>query len=518
MTALFALFIRSVRDDLRSKSLLWARIGIAFAILFSIFKTRIIHQSGGAPGLAFFSSVVWMNFFVICIAGLSYFSSSVTEEKEEGTLGLLRMTDLSPFAILLGKSTSRLIGGLLLLLVQVPFAMLAITMGGIGHDQVLKCYAVLGAFLFFACNIGLLGSVIGRNTGFAAVVSGTAGAAYLLWPMALNGVLTEAFRRKGIVTSSLTQNLEKAEPIFFTPSVIGDVLSTGGGPIAIASPVLALVGGGIGAFLLARIFFERFCSEESSLVRQLPSTLNRHPSLASSIRRSRPGRPWGDAVAWRDFYYLHGGSRGLFIKVVLYGGLFSWFAVSIFDRGSASVFFGIKDFFSMVLPVALFLAAFESLFSTSRIYRLERRNKTLSSLYLLPQDIDDLIRSKRRAVLLTLAPAFFFIVPSALVLIGPFLQNLPPNSLHWVLQGAAFVVAQIFLTHYLVAFFSLKMKWGGLPLALVLWWIATMFAFSFTFTIFWEIALFILIIASTAIAFALRRAFRRQLTAAAQTE
>jgi hypothetical protein len=518
MAALFALFVRSVREDLRSKSLLWARIGIAVAILFSIFKTRLFHQSGGAPGLAFFSSLVWMNFFVICIAGLSYFSSSITEEKEEGTLGLLRMTDLSPFAILLGKSTSRLIGGLLLLLVQLPFAMLAITMGGVAQDQVLKCYAVLGAFLFFACNIGLLGSVIGRNTGFAAAASGAAGAAYLLWPMALNGILTEAFRQKAILTSGLMKGLEKAEPIFYTPSVIGEVLATGGGPVAIASPILALLGGGIGAFVLARIFFERFCSEEFSLVRQLPSSVNRPPSLGALIRRSRPVRPWRDAVAWRDFYYLHGGPRGLFIKGILYSGLFCWFAVSLLGRGWASVFFGIEEFFSAVLPVALFLGAFESLFSTSRIYRLEQRNKTLSSLYLLPQDIDDLIRSKRRAVLLTLAPAFFFAVAATLVLIGPFFRNLPPESLIWVLQGAAFVIAQIFLTHYLVAFFSLKMKWGGLPLALVLWWITTMFAFWFTFMIFRMFALFILIVASTVIAGALRAAFRKRLTAAAQTE
>src|SRR5688500_17028932 len=123
LRALLALFARSVREDTRSKALFWARVGIAAAVLFAMFRARIFIGAGGAPGLAFFSSVVWMNFVFVCIAGVSYFASSITEEKEEGTLGLLRMTDLSPVAILLGKSTSRLLGGLLLLLVQVPFVL-----------------------------------------------------------------------------------------------------------------------------------------------------------------------------------------------------------------------------------------------------------------------------------------------------------------------------------------------------------------------------------------------------------
>ena len=72
-----------------------------------------------------------MNFLIICFAAISYFSAAITEEKEEGTLGMLQLTKLSPFSILLGKSTSKMIGGLLVLLVQVPFAMFAITLGGV---------------------------------------------------------------------------------------------------------------------------------------------------------------------------------------------------------------------------------------------------------------------------------------------------------------------------------------------------------------------------------------------------
>jgi ABC-type transport system involved in cytochrome c biogenesis permease component len=515
MVALLALFIRSVRDDLRSKSLLWARIGIACAILFTIFKTRITFQFGGAPGLAFFSSVVWTNFYIICIAGVSYFSSSVTEEKEEGTLGLLRMTDLSPFAILLGKSTSRLVGGLLLLLVQLPFVMLAITMGGVALDQVILCYALLVAFLFFACNVGLLGSVIGRRTGSAAAASGVLGIIYLIWPW-ITGLIVAGFLQGGNPAPGLRQFVASASSIFFTPSVMGGVLR--GGPVAVGAPILALLGGGLGAFLLARFCFERFCGEESDAARPAIRSGNHGAGRTSSARVSRRGRAWEDAVAWRDFHYLHGGPRMLVIKFLLYAGILAWFARTAFGSGFARSYFDIRDFFSIVLPFAFAATVFESLFSTSRIYRLERRNRTLASLYLLPQDIDALIRSKRRAVLLTLIPAASFVGLSCFVLFDSFLRYLNAEALVWIIQGLAFAVAQVFLLHYLVALFSLKMKWGGLPLALVLWWLGTTFVSSIFLMLLRMAGLFFLIIASVVIAIFVRMAFRRRLIAAVADE
>src|SRR5437660_990082 len=147
--ALFALFTRSLRDDTRSRAMVWSRAGMAGAILFVMFQFHAM-RFFGAAGRDFFASVVTLNAILICIAMLSYFAGAITEEKEDGTLGLLRMTNLNPLTILLGKSTSRLCGGLLLLLVQFPFSLLAVTLGGLRWGQVSACYAILGAFLFFA--------------------------------------------------------------------------------------------------------------------------------------------------------------------------------------------------------------------------------------------------------------------------------------------------------------------------------------------------------------------------------
>ena len=74
-------------------------------------------------------------------------------------LGLLRMTDLNSIAILLGKSTSRLVGAFLMLVVQLPFILLAVTLGGVGLIQILAAYSSLLAYLFLVCNLALLCSV-----------------------------------------------------------------------------------------------------------------------------------------------------------------------------------------------------------------------------------------------------------------------------------------------------------------------------------------------------------------------
>jgi len=129
-----ALFERSLRLETRSALICWSRAGLLVVILLVLYTIQSLARIGwyGAPGLHFLQELVWVNLVFITLAGLSYFASAITEEKEEMMLGLLRMTDLNPVAILLGKSTSRLVGALLLLLVQAPFILLAVALAARG--------------------------------------------------------------------------------------------------------------------------------------------------------------------------------------------------------------------------------------------------------------------------------------------------------------------------------------------------------------------------------------------------
>jgi hypothetical protein len=504
LSPLLALFGRSLRDDTRSKTLLWARVGIAAAVLFAILRAHTSFFTGGAPGLRFFSAVVTMNFIFICAAGMSYFASAITEEKEEGTLGMLRMTDLSPVAILLGKSTSRLAGGFLLLLVQVPFVMLAITLGGVRLDQVIGCYALLGAFLFFACNAGLLGSVLSPRTGVAALVTALITLGYLSWPVLL-----------AQVPSPWQSQFSDLVQFFATPGLLMQVLDNRGAAIPIGGGVFVLLGGGIAAFLAAWGLFDRFSEDEGAR----SPVVNPGGRPRQSLLRARPSRAWSDAICWRDFYYLHGGARVAFLKSAAYLAGAIWLAVEFGPpSGGRRQEYYVTAYFAMLLGFSSAVVIFESLFATSRIYRLERKERTLSSLMILPSYYDALLKSKRRAVLLSLLPGLSIMAVSAMFLFGPFMAELRPGYVIWFAQGAGYLVAQLYFNHYLVAWFSLRMKWGGLPLALAISWLGNSLAAFVAALMFQFAAVFVLIIATVVATVAMRNAFRQRLEAAATEE
>ena len=99
---LLALFIRSLREDSRLKLTYFARVGLVLVILLFMFSVEA--ESGGrnGPGLTFFSMVITIDCVFIVLAGCGWFASSITEEKEEMTLGLLRMTNLNPVGFISG--------------------------------------------------------------------------------------------------------------------------------------------------------------------------------------------------------------------------------------------------------------------------------------------------------------------------------------------------------------------------------------------------------------------------------
>lgn len=478
MAALSALFIRSLRDDMRSKALLWTRTGLAIAVLFAVFKARVF-RFGTASGLDFFETLVWMNAVFIVVAGLSYFASAITEEKEEGTLGLLRMTDLSPLSILLGKSTSRFVGGALMLLVQFPFALLAITLGGVHISQVTGSYALLVALLFFACNAGLLASVISRRGGVAGVWSGIFMAAW-------------------------------AGTRF--PGEFDRLLSVAGTQSSIRVPCLWLICGGLLAFVLSLALFNRFCTEAGE---GAPSRPARKKAGGGATATGNPRRASGDAIAWRDFHFFHGGTRAVWIKSVLYLLGAAWLLAETMGSSIRS--------YPILYVWALVVIGIESAFAASRIYRIERKDRTLSSLVILPRTLDEVIRAKRRAVVRSLAPALTALGISAVVAIPGVLSDVSSPEFavlvfFWMPQAAAFIIAQFYFNLRLVAWFSLRMKWGGLPTALALSWVANSIAGFFAMMMFQQAGLIVLIVATVIASKMMKKALRFRIWEAAAEE
>lgn len=451
---LLALFTRSLREDTRGKSTYWARAGLAAFMLVVMVMAAFARARGGAPGLVFLQGAMWLQTVFLTIAGLAYFGSAITEEKEEETLGLLRMTNLSPLAILLGKSTSRLGGALLLIAAQLPFTLMAVTLGGVSPGQVFAAYATLGAYAFLLCNLALLASVIAPRTAIAAVLTGAA-----LW--GLGAAVENIPDMKG------WSPFQRFDEIF----------ETGFQGAAVGRQVIGNAALGLVFFLLAWGFFERFCGGRQG------SSLN----LGTLWRRRfhgwfAPGRPQAfRALAWKDFHFLHGGRFVVVAKAAV--------CVILLAVVGKDEIRGSDDLSGPEVPLTLFGCGLlwliaEAAFAASRICACEVRDRTLSSLALLPHNLPVTMSAKISAFWPAAIPALGLI---GLSLVAAFLVALTSSRAVEMLSGMAgvmifgsialgYVFAMSYLGVHLTAYLSLRMKRGALPLAIIICLAASVFA------------------------------------------
>ena len=164
-----ALTLRAIREDARLLRTHLFRLFLLAIIVWFLVLTQWDDMGIGAPGLEFFTAVTYLDFCFISLAGIGFFASAITEEKEEMTLGLLRMAGIGPMALLTGKLLPRLLGAVLLLSVQFPFTLLAITLGGVSLQQVAAAYCTLFTYTLMLSGVALFCSVASRLTKTAAL-------------------------------------------------------------------------------------------------------------------------------------------------------------------------------------------------------------------------------------------------------------------------------------------------------------------------------------------------------------
>jgi ABC-type transport system involved in multi-copper enzyme maturation permease subunit len=485
MSALLALFLRAVRDDARSKSTYWLRAGFVALMLLFMQGSFSLSQWVGAPGLQVFNQVLWMNIFFISIAGLSYFASSITEEKEDDTLSLLRMTDLNPLAILLGKSTGRIAGALLLLAVQLPFTILATSLGGVSLAQVLAAYATLGAYLFFLANLALIFSVLCRRTSLAATLTGLTLVLFFWlpgWIAFFRGISLSMVALDYDTTSTALEKFLfawwRASPLVR----LKEILSTGFHAAPLGWQVASDLALGIICFGIAWALFDR-CADRAVEGTSLGGGSGVRPSRRATARL---GRPWRQPLMWKDFHYMVGGLRAVGFKVVICLGIVGLMIWVSFKAGNVPLF--VFGYFTMAIMALVWTA--DLALAASRIFRVELRGQTLSSLASLPLSLATIARQKALGCLLASWPEVLFFF-CGFALLAPELSKWLkrwPSEMSPDLTGFFFTVtitaAGIAFFVHLVAWLSLRVKFGALPLAMVISFVGMQIAgiaFAFIF-------------------------------------
>lgn len=450
------LLMRSLRQDARLRRAHAFRIVSLVFLCGMLIVAHVLSFSVGAPGLRFFRSICYLNFGLITLAGFSFFSSAITEEKEEGTLGLLKLADLSTASILLGKSTSRLFTTLLVFSAQFPFALLAITLGGVTVYQVWVAYVALAAYMVLVANVALLCSVISRRSGAAAVLM-------LLLSVLFLAVVPLLLRIKTMLEDSGLPQTAAGPLVLFWNGVqflqkasilsrLNEILTTGFHSTAFGVQVCGSIVTAFVCFAVSWFVFDWFTEYVDSRPERglVPRSRSR--------RWVRIVRTWRWALIWKDFYFVAGGPVVAAAKVILYPLtiLCLW---QLADYWVSPVV-GLR-FTDAVWMFAVIVIVAELLMYATRIFQQERRWGTLPTLVVLPRTTMSLAYAKLCGCLLGSLPTLLLIVLLA------FIVPAPVGSGQALRVGGVLILlgALIVLLH-LTALYSLIIRWGALPLAL----------------------------------------------------
>lgn len=447
------LFNWSLRSDTRSIYPHIVRAGFCGFMLLAILAAWADSAAGMAPGLNFFRWICRLNVLLISVSGISYFVSAVTEEKDAGTLALLRLAGVSPLAIVLSKSTSRLISSLMLLLIQLPFTFLAITLGGVTWQQIIAAYFSLAAWMCLVANVALFCSVRCNTSGRAASLA----TALLLLFFATGPILL------GVTTLTsvpwipprlieVCRGLHTEQQLMSVTVRLEEVFSGGTGNGLVAPQFWRNMLTGIAMFLLSVVLFNRYSE---------PVESNPH-GRSARVRRLTVGRCWRLPIIWKDFLFFMGGKSFLAVKLIAYGVLiwgFTWFHQ--LERPDSAALLS-EDLTRTAFGTITLLLTIEMLLYSSNSLFLEVRQKSIPALRMLPIYTPVILLQKIGACLLALSPAMI-----ALTVLFCYRPGIFLHDEYFAEQVIAWLFVALLSTH-LTVLLSLYTRWAALPLAILL--------------------------------------------------
>ncbi|MGV3771449.1 MAG: hypothetical protein ACO1QB_01010 [Verrucomicrobiales bacterium] len=129
-------------------------VTIGMAIWLMLFSNSALGPA--EQGKFFLTIFTWLAFLYCLFAGANSTSDCISQEKRDGTLGLLFLTDLRTLDLLIGKIAATSLHHLYTLMAMVPMLALCLLMGGVTGTEVFFIAVVLLNTLFFSICAGAL--------------------------------------------------------------------------------------------------------------------------------------------------------------------------------------------------------------------------------------------------------------------------------------------------------------------------------------------------------------------------
>lgn len=159
---------RELRVSARRKSTHYARgaaalLGIVISGFWLVILT-VSPPSSTGPGSVMFLVLSWYALLTTLLAGVFLASDSLSEERREGTLGLLFLTDLKGYDVVLGKFMAVSLNAFYGLLAVFPVLALCLLAGGVTGAEFWRTCLALVNLLFFSVAAGMLISSFCRSS------------------------------------------------------------------------------------------------------------------------------------------------------------------------------------------------------------------------------------------------------------------------------------------------------------------------------------------------------------------
>src|SRR3954470_19113230 len=156
---------RELRVASRQRNTYWIRTGAALggiAIGAWIMLMPFFHDNR-TLGPALFVSLSILTFAYSLLIGVLRTADCLSQEKRGGTLGLLFLTDLKGYDIVLGKLAATSLNGFYGLLAVFPVMAVPILLGGITQGEFWRAALVLANTFLFSLAVGIFVSALSRE-------------------------------------------------------------------------------------------------------------------------------------------------------------------------------------------------------------------------------------------------------------------------------------------------------------------------------------------------------------------
>jgi ABC-type transport system involved in cytochrome c biogenesis permease component len=187
---------RELRVAARKRSTYWLRVAAVLIALVLGTGFMMISAMGGIGtahlGGSLFATLTWLALLPAIFAGLFFTSDALSEEKREGTLGFLFLTDLRGYDVAAGKLLATSLRGSFAMLAFFPVLGITLLMGGVTGAEFWKTTLALLNVLFFSLSAGLLVSALSRDSQKAM-----GGTLLLLFLFIAGGPVVDAFNNPG---------------------------------------------------------------------------------------------------------------------------------------------------------------------------------------------------------------------------------------------------------------------------------------------------------------------------------